>query len=55
MKSQNTKFTKHSKIYIKKGYYDEGGQYNAEPFEKVVLREFPRDIRRDLIATLNKG
>ena len=55
MKIHNTKFTKHSKIYIKKGYYDEGGQYNEEPFDKVALRDFPRDVRRELITNLNKG
>ena len=55
MKIHNTKFTKHSEIYIKKGSYDDGGQYHEEPFEKAVLREFPRDIRRDLISNLNKG
>ena len=55
MKINNTKFTKNSEIYIKKGCYDEGGQYNEEPFEKVVLREFSHNVRRKLISNWNKG
>lgn len=54
-KINNTKFTKNSEIYLMKGYYNESGQYNEDPFEKVALKDFPNNVRRNLLSSLNKG
>lgn len=54
-KINNIKFTKTSEFYLMQGYYDESGQYHEEHFERVVLRDFPYNVRRALLSNLNKG
>ena len=54
-KTKNIQLTKNAKVYFMSGYYDESGRYHEVPFEKVALRKFPNNVRRDLISNLNRG
>lgn len=54
-KVHSTKLTKHNKVYVVHGYYDECGQYREEYFKKFSLERLPEDIRSDMLENLNKG